>query len=296
MKKLPAAALACAAMLCLSACGKQREIMNDGTQETTTAPAVTTAATTETSAVTTTAVTQPPLSDFTEAEGLKLEAAEDSVRDNGGRFTLTNESGSARSYQTDYRLIEAESGRQVRIVNSAPEEEKKDKPLSIAAGETKEIEADWSSRYGLLPGGDYIYELLISMDQESGKRVVCRAPFTVVESVFTPTLSIDPDTVTPNRLTLVIRNADDCGRSYAMAYRMITFDENGQESILFRVTDTQARVQKNYHVDAGGTLELVLDWTEKFGAMIEGKYAIEIELLADGAELPRTYRCEFEIV
>ena len=288
MKKLPAAALACAGMLCLSACGKQREIMNAATEETTTAVTGTTVTTTETTAVTTTTTAAPPLADFTEAEGLKLEAVADSVRDNGGKFELTNESGGVRSYRSDYRLIEAETGREVRVISSAADGEeengkKQDKALNIAANETKEIEADWSARYGMLSGGDYIYELLISMDQGSGERVVCRAPFTVVESVFTPTLSIDPSTVTPEKLTLVIRNSDDCGRSYALAYRMIAFDENGRETILFRVTDMQARVQKNYHVDPGGTLELVLDWREKFGPMVEGKYAIEIELLADGA-------------
>lgn len=299
MKKLLTAALSCAALLSLSACGEARKIQNSASDETTTAVTQTTAATSATTTTATTAITAPPLSDFTEAEGLTLEADEFSVRDSGGTFKLTNNSGGLRNYRLDYRLIEADSGREVRVVRSVEDEEeqkKKNKTINIAAGETKEINADWSERYGFLKGGDYIYELLISMDQQSGERVVCRAPFTVVEAVFTPVLSIDPETVTPEKLTLTIRNSDDCGRSYGLAYRMIAVAEDGTESILFRVTDMQARVKKNYHVAAGGTLELVLDWREKFGSLLEGKYAIEIELLADGSDTPRTCRAEFEIV
>jgi len=296
MRRKIAVLAACAGLMSLSACGEQREIQNYGTAETTTAVTqeTTAAVTEETTTAATTAVTQPPLSDFTITDDLVLEAKEDTISDEGGLFLLTNNSDGLRNYHTDYRLVDAETGCQLKIVNPADETE--DKTKKIAAGESAEIRADWSERYGRLKGGTYCYELLISMDGESGNRVVCRSEFTVNEAVFTPVLSIDPETVTDHSLTLVVQNSSDCGRSYGLCYRMIGFDANGKEFIMFRVTDTQARVEKNYHMNAGGMLSLDLNWREKFGAMVEGRYMIEIDLLADGTDTARQYRAEFEIV
>lgn len=295
MRKLFIAALACAGMLGLSACGEAREIQNSASEEQTTASSAATTVTTTATAVTTTVTsTLPPLSDFTETEDLKLEAKENTVNDEGGVFCLTNQSGGQRTYQTDFRIIDAATGAQVRTYPAA--EEEKQKPKKIAAGETVELKVNWYDRCGRLKGGDYYYELLISMDQQSGNRIVCRAPFSLVEAVFTPVVTIDPDSITPEKLRLHIQNSNDCGRSYGLAYRMLIFDENGRESVLFRVTDTEARVKKNYHMDAGGSLDLVCDWTKQYGSLLEGKYAIEIDLLADGSENAKAFRAEFEIV
>ncbi|MBQ8922823.1 MAG: hypothetical protein IJ060_11825 [Oscillospiraceae bacterium] len=282
-----AAAILCLSALALSACAEESSIA-PAPAETTSTSAETTVTTTETTVTVT--QTAPPLADFTVAEGLTLEAVEDSIRDDRCTLRLTNTGGSTRSYQNEYRLIDAATGQPVRVINSL--DEMQTKTMQIAPGETKEIQADWSERYGRLAGGDYEYELLLSLNEGTGERTVCRAPFTVVESVFTPTLTIVPGTVKPNGLTLQVQNSDDAGRSYGLAYRIYE-QESGR--LMVRITDTQAKISKNYHVKPGEMLTLELNWKDGFGSLLAGAYTLEIELLEDGSDAARTYRADFEI-
>ena len=288
MKKTGIAAILCIAAIAVSGCSGQGS-SEPLTTTTTVSTTETTAVTTEITAVTTTTAA-PPLDDYVLTEGLVLEADEASVRDERCDLNLTNESKSAITYQQDYRLIDAATGQPVKIRNSMEEEKKN--PQKIVPGETKTIHANWSGRYGRLPEGDYYYELLISTDNATGKRKVCRAEFTVVASVFTPTLKIDPATVTPHSLTLLVRNSDDAARTYGLVFRVYQAESGATQ---FRQVDQTAKKNKNYKLPAGGTLTLELDWKSGFGSLAPGAYYLEIDLLEDGAESARTYRADFEV-
>ncbi len=290
MMKKCAAAILCLGALALTACAEGSSIAPAQSEITST---VTETTLTSTAVETTVTVTEPaplPLDDYTIAEGLALEAVEESVRDSRCTLRLTNTGSSDAAYLLEYRLIDAATGQPLEVFDFM--DTVSDKVQKIAPGETKEIEADWSNRYSSLKGGDYEYELLIAEDDGNGKRLVCRAPFTVVESVFTPTLTVLPETVRPSGLTLQVQNSDDAARTYGLAYRIY---EKESGTLMLRVADMQAMKNKNYYVKPGETLLLGMDWKESFGSLLSGAYRIEIELQEDGAEAAKTYSTEFEI-
>ncbi len=283
-----AAALLCLGTLALSACSGQSSAAAEPAETTTTA-AETTVTTAETT-VTVTETTAPPLCDFTIAEGLTLEVDAESVRDSRCTLRLTNTGSSIQSYQDDYRIINAATGQPLEDYRFM--DEVTVKTMKIKPGETIEIHAEWAERFGRLKGGDYEFELLLSLDEETGERTVCRAPFSVVESVFTPTITILPETVKPSGLTLHVQNSDDAGRSYGLAYRIYE-KESGR--LMARITDRQAKISKNYYMKPGGSLTLELNWKDGFGSLLSGTYTVEIELLEDGSDTARTYQADFEI-
>ena len=292
MKHKLIAALACAVMLCLTACSGSKNSSEAPAIETTTATTETTAATTAavSSAVTTTTYAVIPLTDYTEADGLKLELVKKTLRDSKCTFKLTNTGKTVQSYDTEYRLVDAATGAQVHVRNGADEVRRKKR--NIAPGESKEIKADWSNRYGRLESGEYYYELLLSMNEQTGQRRVVRAKFTIEEVLYTPVISVEPDSVTPKGLTLIIKNTNDVARSYGLVYRIYETEGN---KLMMKQMDNETKLAKNYHIPQGGVLTLKLNWSKNFGALLDGNYAIEIDLLADGDETARVFRTEFTV-
>ena len=97
MMKKCAAAILCLGALALTACAEGSSIAPAQSEITST---VTETTLTSTAAETTVTVTEPaplPLDDYTIAEGLTLEAVEESVRDSRCTLRLTNTGSSAAS-------------------------------------------------------------------------------------------------------------------------------------------------------------------------------------------------------
>lgn len=305
-----------AGMLMLAACQEeQSEESAELPAETTTTEAVTTTAAATTTTETTTVTTTTTV-DYQIAEKARLDVDLASVRSTSCTLTLTNDGEEQLHYEAEFRIIDAATDRE--LAKHTAEFEYPTKPGVLAPGEETSISVDWTELYGNLPDGVYIFEQLLEMpaaedaddgdaddetadsenaetaDAESRCRIVARAEFEIDSEGFVPRLTIDPATVTPEGVVLIVKNSLDAARDYGLVYRL--YDESGSNRVqLLREIDTDAKLGKNYHMEPGESIELKYKWTDVYGSLLEGSYAIEIDLLAEGAESAESYRAAFVI-
>lgn len=306
MKRDLLAVLLCAAACVLIGCGQNTAESSD-TPETTEAATETTEATTTTvttTTVETTVTTTTAKPEYLLAENIALAVDAGSVRAAGCTYTLTNNGENNQSYTKKYRLLDPETEKELTLQPDA--EEQSDQAAGvIAPGGSAELTAQWEKRYGTLTDGVYLLEAELeqvkeeSADESSDAepRVlpkVVRAEFEINSEGFVPRVYIDPETVTPEHCVVTVKNSPDVGRSYTMIYRL--YDETGASRVeLLREIDTEARLHNISHIEPGETLELKFNWRESYGSLLEGHYAIEIDLLPDGGGDASSYRAEFVI-
>lgn len=270
--------------------------------ETTAVTTATTAAETDAPAETTAAAEDD--TEYQEAEDIELFVDITSIR--AGRCTakMINHDVVQRAYTYGYRVLDADTEQECRILSTYdPEEDEKDAKETrwIKPDEKRSLQYDWTDRYGDLTDGTYIIEVMLEKQtvypEEGGEKTVAfvaRADFDVEAEGFVPNIYIAPGDVSPTGVTLTIDNSADAGRSYAFVYRL--YDETAQpRKEMLKVFDKEARLSKNYYVKAGETMLLPFDWSQEYGPLLEGSYAIEIELLADGETEGKSYHVEFEI-
>lgn len=300
-----------AGMLMLAACQEeQSEESAELPAETTTTEAVTTTAAATTTTETTTVTTTTTV-DYQIAEKARLDVDLASVRSTSCTLTLTNDGEEQLPYEAEFRIIDAATDRE--LAKHTAEFEYPTKPGVLAPGEETSISVDWTELYGNLPDGVYIFEQLLEMpaaeDADDGdaddetavsenaeprRRIVARAEFEIDSEGFVPRLTIDSATVTPEGVVLIVKNSLDAARDYGLVYRL--YDESGSNRVqLLREIDTDAKLGKNYHMEPGESIELKYKWTDVYGSLLEGSYAIEIDLLAEGAESAESYRAAFVI-
>ena len=258
----------------------------------------TTEKTAETSAPTTTETYQI-------AENMYMFIDLQSVRASKCTAKMTNHNAVQKPYTYAYRILNAETGEECRILsNYDPEEDDRDASEIhwINPEEKRTLQYDWEDRYGELEDGTYILELILDRTtvypEDGGEGtvvpVVVRAKFEVESSDFVPHIYIAPEDVQPTGVVLTIENSPDAGRSYAFAYRL--YDESAKpRKELLKVFDKETRLTMNNYVKAGETLMLELNWRDLYGNLLEGKYSIEMEMLADGEKEGKTYHADFEI-
>ena len=124
--------------------------------------------------------------------------------------------------------------------------------------------------------------------------MVAQAEFEINSDGFVPRLVISPESVKPEGCVLTIKNSPDAPRDYGMVYRL--YDEtNGQHTQLFRQLDMDAKIDKNYHMEPGQSITLTYKWVDFYGSLLEGDYAIEVDLLTEGEETAVPYRATFTI-
>lgn len=271
------------------------------TATTTTAPVVMTTAAPETGepAVTTTTAA------YLTAEQIELVVDQQSVRATLCTAKMTNYNEVQKPYTFGYRVLAADTGEQCRILSTYDSEED-DKDAAdlhwIDPNEKRTLNYDWADRYGELEDGRYILEVSIGTEtvypEDGGEAVqlpvVARAEFEVESAGFVPHIYIAPENVQNTGVVLTIENSVDAGRSYAFVYRL--YDETTEpRKMLLRAFDADAQWTKNYYVKAGETMMLELNWRDKYGFLPDGKYVVEIELLADGEKEGKTYHASFEL-
>ena len=297
MKKILFLLLLGICVWCCAGCAGKPEETSDSETET----AETTVTTTATTEAETTTVTTTTTVDYRVDTEMKLEVKTDTVRPSKCTAELTG-GETQRSYTMNYRLYEVkdDSEKLCREQSDYEAPEQWDTQW-IGPGETKELRFDWSKRFGDLQDGTYILELLLENtpadpeDPDSPQlRLVARAEFQMDSAEFVPQLIIEPDDIHPDGVVLTVKNSPDVGRSYSMVYHL--YDESREPRVeLLREIDQTARLYNNYHMDPGGELVLVYDWSRSYGPLLEGTYVIEIDLLADNESEGKVYRAEFEI-
>lgn len=297
------------ALLCIGACFLigcgESSVPEDSAQTETTAAAVTTAATTVTTTTETTTVTTTTKPDYLLAEDIVPEIDPATLRTTKCKVKLTNQGENNQPYTKNYRILDHETEKELRLISE------EDKPKSSAAegvmgpGGWTEINADWEKRYGSLQDGLYLLEIELEQvaDPDSAEdsdadpvmlRKVVRTDLEIDSAGFEPRLSIDPATVTPQGCTLTVKNSPDTGRSYSMVYRL--YDESSTpRKELLRELDEDARIAGNFHMDPGGTLTLPYNWRESYGALLEGTYVIEIDLLPEDGTPAKAYSATFVV-
>lgn len=125
------------------------------------------------------------------------------------------------------------------------------------------------------------------------RMVVC-AEFEINSDGFVPRLTIAPESVKPEGCVMTVKNSPDATRDYGMVYRL--YDETGgQHTQLFRQLDMDAKLDKNYHMEPGESIVLTFKWSDIYGSLLEGDYAIEIDLLTEGDSQAVPYRASFTI-
>ena len=263
--------------------------------------------TAETSPVTTTAarptttVTTTTTADYQLAPDLKLQVKTDTVRPSKCTASLYNKGSEAQHYTLDYRIYEKD-GSNIKLCKELEDYEP---PVTqdrwIAPEEIAELSYDWSKRYGDLQDGTYILEAFLGVvrtdtdDETSAQlRLVARTEFEMDSSGFVPQFIVAEDDINPEGIVLTIKNSNDAARWYAMTYHL--YDESRTPRVqLLEEIDKEAQLHGNNYVPAGGELLLVYDWSKTYGSLVEGKYVLEIQLLADGEKEGKTYRIPFEI-
>ncbi len=293
MKKYLFMLLLCLGAFLLGGCKDTPE----SSMESETEPETTTVATTTTT-VTTTTVTTTTTVDYRIAEELELEVGLWTVRTSKCTATLTNHDVQNRRYTLDYRIIDEKTGKPCKEL---PDYEPKDEEIRwLAPEESKDLEYDWSERYGELEDGNYILEAKLDSvlsDPEDADSdwlpLVARSEFGVNSQGFVPHLSIDPETIRPEGVVLTVQNSPDAGRTYTV-FRL--YDESREPRVeLLKRYDYAAQRAGNNHVDAGGTLTLNYDWAEEYGSLVAGTYVLEIDMIADNEKEGKVYRIEFEV-
>ncbi|MCQ2416467.1 MAG: hypothetical protein MJ071_01490 [Oscillospiraceae bacterium] len=280
--------------LCLIAavsCGTGESQESETAEVTTTAEetTVTTEVTTEETTTTTTVTTV----DYEIVKSVELTADAESVRPTSGKFALSNQTDAPLSYTNQFRIYNAETSSLL-----APREEAENDPKTktLGVGEETGIDADWTDQYGALEDGDYILELVLSQPEEAAQLLqVVQAKFTLDSDGFIPHLSIDPASVKPTGCVLTVTNATDVARSYGLVYRV--YDEtNGKRELLARQLDMDKKISKDYYMEPGASIQIICNWDETLGPLLEGDYAVEIDLLADNEKKAVPYRAAFSVV
>lgn len=261
-----------------------------------------TAVTTTTPEATTT-VTTTTTADYLMASGVKLEVKTDTLRPSKCTVALTNEDSEQRAYTMNYRIYEVSDDAEKLCYERADYQAKPQEDAKyLAPNETVELQLDWSDRYSDLPNGTYIMELMLERVASDPKnpaakmlRSVVRSEFEMDASGYMPTLTINPEDVTPEGVILRVKNSTDVGRWYAMTYHL--YDESRTPRVeMVQEIDYAAQLQGNNYMPPGGTLELAYDWSDSYGSLLEGEYVLEISLLAENEKKGKIYRVKFEIV
>lgn len=295
--------------LCIGACFLmgcgESSVPDDTAQTETTAAAVTTASTTVTTTTESTTVTTTTKPDYLLAEDIVPEIDPATLRTTKCKVKLTNQGENNQPYTKNYRILDHETGQELRLISED------DKPKSSAAegvigpGGWTEINVDWEKRYGSLQDGLYLLEIELEQATDPDgtensdaepvmRRKVVRTDLEIDSAGFEPRLSIDPATVTPQGCTLTVKNSPDTGRSYSMVYRI--YDESSApRRELLRELDEEARIAGNYHMDPGGSLTLVYNWRESYGSLLDGSYVLEIDLLPEDGTPAKAYSASFVI-
>ena len=306
MKRELLAVLMCAAACVLIGCG-QNTAENSKAPETTEAATETTEATTTTvttTTVETTVTTTTTKPEYLLAENIALEVNAGSVRATGCTYTLTNSGENNQSYTKKYRLLDPETEKELPLQPDA--EEQSGQAAGVIAPEgSVELTVQWEKRYGTLNDGVYLLEAELEQVKEEPAEEsseaeplvlpkVVRAEFEINSEGFVPRVYIDPATVTPEHCTLTIQNSPDVGRSYTMIYRM--YNESGatREHLLTKI-DMDSRLQNRSHLEPGEKMELNCNWHDELDSLLEGHYAIEVDLLPDDGGDASSYRAEFVI-
>ncbi len=98
----------------------------------------------------------------------------------------------------------------------------------------------------------------------------------------------------PEGCTLTARNSPDMGRTYTLVYRL--YDETGAKRMeLLREYDKETKLANDYHLEPGAVMQIKYNWRETYGALLEGKYAVEIDLMPDDGSPTMSYTAAFEI-
>lgn len=358
MKKLYILLPAVLCMLGFAACSN--ETADNTPEETTAARTETTVTTTVTTTTETTTVTTTTTPDYQIVKDMLLAPDPLTARPTSCTFTLTNNTEERQPYTSAYRIYNAETGQLLSLRSGAEDAEVKGKALG--AGESTEIEADWTELYGPLEDGTYIFELELSREEiieeaeeeesdsskddseadsksdskddskadsksdskddskadsksdskeDSSKdessedekeepkepviiRMVAQAEFEINSDGFVPRLIVSPESIKPEGCVVTIKNSPDAARDYGMVYRL--YDEtDGKHTQLFRQLDTDAKVDKNYHMEPGESITLKYRWVDFYGYLLEGDYAIEVDLLTEGEHEAVPYRATFTI-
>ena len=274
-------------ILGLCSCAEQSE--PESAAETTAAVTTVTtkAVTTSAAAVTTT----EPLPESRIEKDMQLRADADSVVPWGCTVELENRSDEKREYTRKCRILNAETGRECQIREGYADETAK--RFGIQPEETAELNLNWAEHYGDLASGKYLLQLILE-ESEDEDPLVCQTEIEVTAEGYVPVLSIAPEDVKNTGVTLTIDNQTDVGRSYVYVYRL--YDETGgQHRELLRMFDQEAQLNANNYAAPGETLKLTFKWSDTYGDLPDGSYRIEIEMLADGEEVGKTYHADFKI-
>lgn len=310
MKRFLLAAMVCLGAWCLAGCAQDPADSGE-IQETTAAAVTTTAAeTTVTTTKATTTVTTTTQAQYLPAEDVELKIDAASIRSVGCTFTLTNSGEENQPYSKCWRVLDPETEKELKVLPDAEEMTVRAEGVIAPGQESPAIKADWEKRYGELPDGTYLLELVLeevaeeqdakkddSSDAEKEPRKlpkVVRAELVIDSEGFVPRVSIDPATVKPEGCVMTVRNSPDTGRTYSLVYRL--YEEKGDtRTQLFKGTDLDAKLANNYRMEPGETLTLKYNWSEKLGSLLEGNYSIEIDLLPDDGTPATSYIARFEI-
>lgn len=301
MKKQLLIPMLCAGALALCCCGaKPAESSEESLPAETAETTVTTTLPREyaENEMTTAAATAPPEDDTPKTKyvvdtGLSLSITADSIRPYQCAAELTNHKDVQQKYTFDYRILYADSDKEY---DELPEYEPDPyEERIIEPEETCTLKYDWTKRYGQLPDGDYIFEILLeTIDADNDpdappQQRVCRAPFTIVSKGFVPNVYFSH--VDSANGTLIIENTADAGRSYCLLYRVYDADHNE----LIRCFDSKAQLDGIGYVKAGEVMQLTFNWRDSYGYLPVGDYSLVIELLADGEKDAKSYSIPFTI-
>ena len=304
MKQFLLAVLVCAGAWCLAGCNQDAQ-PDDGAAESSAAEttAAVTTVTTVTTAAETTTVTTTTQAQYLLAEDAALEIDLSSVRATGCKFTVVNHGEANQPYSKCWRLVDPETDKELPQLSDA---ELSDAAAGVLPPEgSTEITAEWEERYGPLNDGVYLLELVLEQvaeeqsEESSGAEArkipkVARAELEIDSGGFVPRVSIDPATVTPEGCTLTVRNSPDIGRTYTLVYRL--YDETGAKRVeLLREYDKETKLANDYHLEPGEVKQMKYSWRETYGALLEGKYAVEIDLMPDDGSPTMSYTAQFEI-
>lgn len=293
MKLFPLILMTGLAALALCSCAEQNS-EPEPPAETTTAVTTETTAPETTSETTTTTTTQPYLL----AENLSFAYVAASARPTSCTATLTNHGGEDIGYGSEFHVYDME-GKEMPYIGEG-ERTFTSELKTLAAGESAELQYDWSGVYGDLAEGNYILEQVINsgaeVDEETGETkqglpTVCRLTFSIVGSEFAPSLYIDPATLQTDRCVLSVQNAPDQPRDYTLVWRL--YDSNNRE--LLREVDFEAQRAGNYHFEPGEAHDLNFNWREVYGNLPDGDYELEIDFLGNTDKVTSTYRVPFTV-
>ncbi len=307
MKRFLLAALVCLGVWCLAGCA-QDPAESGGTQETTAAAVTTTAVTTTvTTTKATTTVTTTTQAQYLLADDMEMKIDPGSVRSVSCSFTVANKGEANQPYSKCWRILDPNTEKELKRLPGADETTVRAEGVIAPEGESPAIRADWEKRYGELPDGTYLLELVLeevaeeqdakkddSSDAEKEPRIlpkVVRAELVIDSEGFVPRVHIDPATVTPEGCVMTVRNSPDVGRTYSLVYRI--YEEGTTRTQLLKGTDLDAKLADNYHMEPGETLTLKYNWSEKLGSLLEGNYSIEIDLKPDDGSPAVSYIAPF---